>query len=158
MEFSHQSNLERGVRYFNFESNFLVGDQEDVSEAPEDAAPVIARSLQVACVHIESFQKVLIQHIGEAETMGHSFDDGRRFVREVWSARRGIDVVMDISRLGIGDGLDLGDNDAVLQLQLVHRDQAVKVRNRYRAGRTTTQDITTLAILSCELELLSFLV
>ena len=119
MEFSHQSNLERGVRYFNFESNFLVGDQEDVSEAPEDAAPVIARSLQVACVHIESFQKVLIQHIGEAETMGHSFDDGRRFVREVWSARRGIDVVMDISRLGIGDGLDLGDNDAVLQLQLV---------------------------------------
>ena len=90
--------------------------------------------------------------------MGNTFDDGSRLVGEIRSAGFGVNVVVDVSWLTVGDGLQLGDRHSILQLHLVDRDCAVQEWDGHRTCRAASKDIFTLTEFCCKLELLSLII
>ena len=59
--------------------------------------------------------------------------------------------MVDVCRLGICAGFELGDKGAVLQLLLVDRDHTVQVWEGLRTYWTATKNIATGAQFCCEL-------
>ena len=116
MQFSDQGKFKGSVQLLNFEGYFPVGDHEDVREVPDDSTLVVPRSLQITTEGIEVGKEILIKHVSETESVCHSFDDGWGLLGKVWCARRRRNIMVDICGLGVCGGLDLGDDDAVIQL------------------------------------------
>ena len=90
--------------------------------------------------------------------MGNTFDDCSRLIGEIRGAGFGVNVVVDVSGLTVGDGLQLGDLHAILQLHLVDRDGAVQEWDRHRTVRAASKDIVTITELCGKLELLSLII
>ena len=87
--------------------------------------------------------------------MGYTFNDCRRLVGKIGCARFRVNIVVDISWLTVGDGLELWDLHTILLLHLVDRDLAVQVGDGNGTGGAATKDIVAFTELSGKLELLS---
>ena len=153
--FSDQSNFESIIRNFCSKSNFSVSRQKNFRKCSNDTGPVIATRGEVSTISVQDIQQVCIQHCGEPKTIGNTFDDCSRLIGEIRGAGCGLNIMVDVSRLAVGDGLQLGDLHAILQLHLVDRDCAVQEWDRDRTGRAASMDLVTNTELCGKLELLS---
>ena len=66
--------------------------------------------------------------------------------------------MVDVSRLGVGAGLQLGDEESVLQLLHVDGHLAVKIGHHFRADQTRAKNIATGTEFCGELEFSPLLV